>query len=167
MPSAIIQIILTNKIQRSPNWRHALITIVVFSSYLVWNLFAPEFLAVVARGTLFSFSSVIQTMYLISCILECCWCHRSWSDLSCTLHLKQYWNIYITMQSIKVRDIFKRISSVTFPSIICYSDMIETRDEHKGTQNQQWISTISVLLKEEDEDWNVNTILKTSRYILL
>lgn len=30
--------------------------------------------------------------------------------------------------------------------------MIETRDEHKGTQNQQWISTISVLLKEEDED---------------
>ena len=140
---------LINEIHWSANWRYV-ITIEVFSSYLLWNLFSPEFLVMAARGMLFSFSSVIQlTMSLISSILECCWYHRRHPSIWPVLYMWSSWRVYTTMQSIKVRNIFKRISSITFPSIICYSNMIKTRDEHKGTQDQQGISTISILLKEE------------------
>ena len=136
------------EIHWSANWRYV-ITIEVFSSHLVWNLFSPEFLVMASRGMLFSFSSVIQTMSLISSILECCWYHWRHPSIWPVLYMWSSWRVYTTMQSIKVRNIFKRISSITFPSIICYSNMIKTRDEHKGTQDQQGISTISILLKEE------------------
>ena len=131
LPSAIIQIILITKIQWSPNWRHVVIIIVVF--------FKPS-------GVTFVCSRISGrgSKWHIVFFLLCYPNHvfdffHSWVllmpqevslYLDCTLHVKQYWSIYIAMQSIKVRNIFKWISSITFPSIICYSDMIKTRDEH-------------------------------------